>query len=464
MKKGEGYPDPQDGKRKMEVREYYLHQNRDFLNLGGSSTENIVFADEVANEVVKKPSNGMIWLFEKDKGRFFQSLNPVLPQHSEVNETFWGSHNLSGEMVEEALNVCEETYEGSHGNPQQPAGEWQRGNLQSRFLCGGTRCVKRLKGDTLYIGFRGSASEIDWKDNSYFSLTCFEGVDGTEKVHEGFKERAANMFMGEVNLISHLPQDLPEKIVLTGHSLGAAISQVVYMQFQQAVMEQRKLAELKCKVLNITFATPLVGNLPLRNKMMEGHKNLAENAFHFVLEEDIVPSVLFYKHAYERIPRPSKAAQLVGIDKRFILWKILSSGFSLENLPPEAFHIEIPSMYEQPVYDEESQEAMEPYAPMGNYFYIKQASGNARLHKLASNEDPQYVAQALVSTLNVLRGIGSLDFFVGKSIMRIGASKVPLANRSVDKVHPLLTKIIEGHALSNYKHKIVQLLSGNIIA
>ena len=197
----------------MEVRDYYLGQDRDSLNVNSStSVETIEFSDGVA----KKPSKGMIWLFEKDRGRFFQSLDPVLPSHSEVTGTFWGSHNLTGDMVEEALSVCQETYEGSHDNPQQPAGEWQRGNLQSRFLCGGTRCVKRLEGETLYIGFRGSASEIDWRDNSYFSLAGLEGDDGIEKVHAGFKERAANMFLGEVNLLSHLPMNLPEKIVLTG--------------------------------------------------------------------------------------------------------------------------------------------------------------------------------------------------------------------------------------------------------
>ena len=227
-------------------------------------------------------------------------------------------------------------------------------------------------------------------------------------------------------------------------------------------MEQRKLKELKCKVLNITFATPLVGNLQLRNKLMEGPKNIAENMFHFILEEDIVPSVLFYKHTYERIPRPSKAARLVGIDKRMILLKILNAGFG-DTLPPEVSTIEIP-MYEQPVYDEQSGEAMEPYAPVGNYFYIKGASNNVRLHKLASNEDPQYVAQTLLSASNALRGLGSLEFFVGKSIMRIGASKVPLVNRGVDKVHPLLTKIIKGHAITNYRDKIGQLLIGNIAA
>merc|ERR1719229_404516 len=113
--------------------------------------------------------------------------------------------------------------------------------------------------------------------------------------------------------------------------------------------------------------------------------------------------------------------------------------------------IEIP-VYEQPVYDE--QDTVEPYAPVGNYFYIKESSDGVRLHKLAYNEDPQYVAQALIPALNMLRAMGSLEFFIGKSLMRGGASKVPLVSRAVDKVHPLVTKIIKGHGLTNYKDNI----------
>ena len=175
--------------------------------------------------------------------------------------------------------------------------------------------------------------------------------------------------------------------------------------------------------------------------------------FHFVLKEDIVPSVLFYKHAYERIPRPTRAAELVGINKKVILMMVLRKALG-DSIPQEAATIEIP-VYEQPVYDE--QDTVEPYAPVGNYFYIKESSDGVQLYKLSSNEDPQYVAQALMPVLNVLRRMGSLDFFLGKSLMRKGTSKVPLVSRAVDKVHPLVTKIVEGHSLTNYKDKIGRL-------
>ena len=447
MMKGTPERDRVDGKRKVEVREYYLKQDRDRLDIeGGPDVDTVEFGEGVS----KKPSKGMIWLFEKDKGRFFQSTEPVLPAPSDASEAFGGAHNLTGDMVKEVLSVCQETYEGSDDKPPQMAERWQRDNSGERFLWGGTRCVMRPKGDTLYVGFRGSANEMDWEDNSCFSLVGFAGDNDAEKVHEGFKRRAADIM---ANLLANLPSELPNKIVFTGHSLGAAISQVVYMKFQQAVMEHRNLTALNCEVLNVTFATPLVGNINLRNTLMPERKNLAKNMFHFVLKEDIVPSVLFYKHAYERIPRPTRAAEILGITKKMILLKILRAAWG-DAIPEEATTIEIP-VYEQPVYDE--QDTVEPYAPVGNYFYIKKSCDGVRLYKLSSNEDPQYVAQALIPVLNVLRRMGSLDFFLGKSLMRKGTSKVPLVSRAVDKVHPLVTEIIKGHSLTTYKDKIDRL-------
>ena len=34
----------------------------------------------------------------KDSGRFFQSLDPLLPQKSEVNEAFWADHKITGNL------------------------------------------------------------------------------------------------------------------------------------------------------------------------------------------------------------------------------------------------------------------------------------------------------------------------------------------------------------------------------
>ena len=445
LKNGNITQDPRDRKRKMEVRDYYLNQDRDTLNInGGPSVETIEFGDGVA----KKPSKGMIWLFEKDRGRFFQSLDPVLPAHSEVNEAFWSNHKIGRNILEAALEVCQETYlEGS-------AEEWSSASPEARFVLGGTRCAKKLVGETLVIGFRGSDSSMDWRDNALFSLVGLEGEDSIEKVHHGFKVRAANIF--KQHLVALIPTDLPKKIVVTGHSLGGAISQLVYVQLKTRIMEQRNIEDFQSEVLNVTFASPLVGNLQFRERLMQMPENLAENMFHFVVDEDVVPPLLFYKHAYEKIPSPKFFAS-----KRSVLQKVLkvALGVDLESLPPEAQTLDKPSMYEQPVYDSHPEEAMEPYAPVGNYLYVKGAGEGIRLHQIAFTEDPQYVAQALISSLKILRRMGSLDLFVGKSAVRHAASKMPVVNSCVDRVHPLVTKIMQGHAIMSYRDKIGQLMT-----
>ena len=66
------------------------------------------------------------------------------------------------------------------------------------------------------------------------------------------------------------------------------------------------LEEMNCKLVNITFATPMVGNMALRESLLDKvvfPKEPAENMHHFVVAEDIVPAVLFTNHFYKKIPQ-----------------------------------------------------------------------------------------------------------------------------------------------------------------
>ena len=427
---------PLDENNKAEVREYYLK--------GGSLTIKLTNGGniELQSENATRPQSGMIWLFEaKGANKLIQSVDPVLPKPSAVNASFWTQHHLTFDMVRKALEICEETYCGDdEGNPLT-AEVWSSRSPDTRFLLGSTRCViSPFGGDTFFIGFRGTASRMDAMDNSEFNLVHLDGEGGDVTVHSGFNKRAANII--KQKLIDHIPKNpLPKKIVLTGHSLGAAISQLVYKQLREEIMKERKISaeDFKCEVLNVTFATPMVGNLKLRESL--GENNLSQNMYHFVLDEDIVPAVLFYKHAYERIPKPEIIS-----DKKTILKKILKKtiDISMNDLPQEAQDIDKLPMYEQPVYDDHPEDAMEPYAPMGNYFYLKSSGGTTRLHHFKCGDDTQNVAQALASALNILRQIGSLERFVLSS----------LARRAVNQMHSLAIKITEGHKLINYKNKL----------
>ena len=210
------------------------------------------------------------------------------------------------------------------------AEEWTRRSPETRLVLGGTRCVRRHypEKNILYLGFRGSASDMDWKDNSHFDLVGLKEESGKERVHRGFKERAAHIL--EHHLVSLIPQDLPKKIIVTGHSLGAAISQVIYMQLQSKIQEKRNMDVFECEVLNISFASPLVGNHDLRDMLMK--TAIAEGMFHFVLAEDIVPAVAFYKHAFQKLPGTNI------MNKKDAYQRLLAYKFgthATESFPPE---------------------------------------------------------------------------------------------------------------------------------
>ena len=67
-----------------------------------------------------------------------------------------------------------------------------------------------------------------------------------------------------------------------GHSLGAAIAQIVHIHLHD---------EFDCETVNVTFAAPLVGNVALREQLaVSGAGQPMRNMYHFVLDTDIVPS------------------------------------------------------------------------------------------------------------------------------------------------------------------------------
>ena len=170
---------------------------------------------------------------------------------------------------------------------------------------GGTRTIMIQEGNVLYIAFRGSAGLLDWQDNSHFGLVDLPGQKGGAKVHRGFHERAERIIKDIVFWGPLLtPENLPKTIVVTGHSLGAALSQVVYIQLKDYIKSQTK-----SKIINISFAGPMVGNSDLRRQL---GNDKAKNMYHFDLAEDIIPAISFYRHAFQKLPQLSSEVQAFG--------------------------------------------------------------------------------------------------------------------------------------------------------
>ena len=297
---------------------------------------------------------------------------------------------------------------------------------RERHVIGGTRTVLLDKdGDILFIAFRGSAGKKDWVDNSHFGLVSLHGEDEKERVHRGFHERAGKILE---ELVEKLPQNLPKTIVITGHSLGAALSQVVYIQLKDVIMKTRKLSGFNSKIINISFAGPLVGNMDLRNQMGEGQKDLAKSMYHFVLSEDIIPAMPFYQHAYQKLPEP-----LINFSKSDYYHHIMSHIMVGDGAPAELYQVFVPPLYDQPIYDNDS--SLEPYAPIGNYLYIKED----KLYEFPYHMDPQFVAQALISILDVMRKMGPVQ-------------ALPMPHQKLG--HPLVVKLRADHWIKNYSNKL----------
>ena len=229
-------------------------------------------------------------------------------------------------------------------------------------MIGNTRCVlQHYPADgTLYIGFRGSADRQDWLSNIQFELVSLVNGDiGGGKVHKGIKERA-DKSLEELPGIILGYDPLPAKIVTCGHSLGAAISQLVHIQ-----IEDKLERDSKCQMINITFAPPMVGNLPFRSSLNQpfAKKVLTRKMYNFIVAEDIVPAALFTEYTRQKIHVYD-----------WILRHIIKKYLGGEN--PELAQQVIDQLGElgspgedQPVFGR--QEADKQYAPIGNQFYIK---------------------------------------------------------------------------------------------
>ena len=140
----------------------------------------------------------------------------------------------------------------------------------------------------------------DWRTNFSFTMVERDGRDdgdgGRPKIHKGFNARS-EVILKELGtkIKDFLGEEVkPGVIVLCGHSLGAAIAQLVYIKLRQ-------ILDFDCKLVNITFATPMIGNIQLREELMSD--GVGANMYHIVLAGDIVPAALFTEHLYHRLPK-----------------------------------------------------------------------------------------------------------------------------------------------------------------
>ena len=171
-----------------------------------------------------------------------------------------------------------------------------------------TECFVASTSSTILICFRGTQGLDDWIAN----LNIAEQATQFGMVHSGFLEAFLDVRTTLESAIDTL-LTAGQKLVLTGHSLGGALSTI-------AASEWRKRYDIRSVY---TFGQPAVGN----RSFINGMEFMNNRIFRVVNDDDIVPRIPpGYKHVGTRIKLPAnRKLDHIGIETSPVL----------EILPPE---------------------------------------------------------------------------------------------------------------------------------
>ena len=90
--------------------------------------------------------------------------------------------------------------------------------------------------ETIYVVLRGSSSVLNWLDDFELRMTSYTSfVDCVDcNVHKGFYKSALAIREKTLDSVARLVQDYPRfNVVVTGHSYGAAVAQLLAMEIEQ---------------------------------------------------------------------------------------------------------------------------------------------------------------------------------------------------------------------------------------
>uniref|UniRef100_A0A6C0DQ19 Fungal lipase-type domain-containing protein n=1 Tax=viral metagenome TaxID=1070528 RepID=A0A6C0DQ19_9ZZZZ len=131
---------------------------------------------------------------------------------------------------------------------------------------------------TIYIVFRGSDSIRNWiADFEFVKMKYLTFPECDCSVHNGFYSSAKNVIDDVAKVIQMLKTKYNYEIIVTGHSYGAAVAQLIAME----------LSAIKIEVAVYTFGQPRIGDMQFANFVNMKIKNV----WRIVNNRDIVPHI-----------------------------------------------------------------------------------------------------------------------------------------------------------------------------
>ena len=251
----------------------------------------------------------------------------------------------------------------------------------------------------MYIAFKGSTRIEDWVANADIEMirhpNGYWSRSPDVKFHKGFLEIAT---MCAQQLTPIIEKIKPEKIIITGHSKGAAVSALVYL-FLAAEKSAEKFSGIDFH--NITFALPMFANSNLKKFIEESSPELDKKMFHFVVSKDIVPSMLLLGHVYKELPMFVKEKLTDATIEKYVTDENLKEAAKRALVIFEECHF---------------QYGVDACAPIGKYIYLEKDS----LRELTN--DAKEIGKELAKSLKILAKISKSTLFsayygVGKSII-----------------------------------------------
>lgn len=147
---------------------------------------------------------------------------------------------------------------------------------------------------TIYIVLRGSSSAINWLDDFEVNQVPYDTyIECNCKVHNGFYKSALSIKNKTISSIRFLQKMYPSySIVVTGHSYGAAVGQLLAMELEKE--------NIKVKIYN--YGQPRVGDAKYANFI----NTVIKEYWRTTHDKDIVPHVppiegLGYLHSCREI-------------------------------------------------------------------------------------------------------------------------------------------------------------------